>query len=315
MNMIVQPSRFAAPTPTPTPAATSYFNSGGEGPRGNVVTISQVGIGFSGLGGIGALLDGDTSTNNLFWNGVTGDGTDWVLFDFGADKVIDQFNWVQTASQPQGTWRFEGSPDNSVWTQIDSDFTLDNGTFLAGTNTTAYRYYRLRHMSGARNSIPWLYEIRFRIDQPGEAQKYVNTGGRGDRTGIITVTATNIAVTGGSGPPSTLVNGLTGNTGVQSYNWTTVAGDGSAWLVFDFGSGKTINEFQWLQSQTAAEGTWRLEGSNDNSTYTQLGSDFTLTHNTFDCPNSTSYRYYRLRHMSGNRLINFWQMEVLFQIS
>lgn len=144
---------------------------------------------------------------------------------------------------------------------------------------------------------------------------WTNSGGTGNRTGSITVTATSI--TAGGGSPSNLVDGSQ----ADSYWWVTATGDGSAYLKFDFGSAKVIDGFRWYQNNGVSHGTWRLEGSNDDSAWTQIGSDFTLHADTgnsggfFWFSNSTAYRYYRLRHMSGSRQQNPYLREIEFRIS
>lgn len=144
---------------------------------------------------------------------------------------------------------------------------------------------------------------------------FSNSGGTGNRTGSITVTATNI--TAGGGTPSDLINGSL----ADSYWWTNATGNGTAYLTFDFGSARTIDAFRWYQDNTGIDqGTWRFEGSNDNSSWTQIDSDFTLTAKTRDegCiqyfTNATAYRYYRLRHMSGSRSQTPYLREIEFRI-
>lgn len=160
MNMIVNSHRFGSVV------ATSYANAGGTGNRTASITLTSVSI-TTGGGSVTTLIDGALA-NGYYWANATGNGTGWLLFDFGSgvSKVIDEFKWNQGNTNSHGTWRFEGSNDNSSWTQCGSDFTLvDNttGTTFSVPNTTAYRYYRLRHMSGARSNIPYLREIEFKI--------------------------------------------------------------------------------------------------------------------------------------------------------
>ncbi len=142
---------------TPTYGATV-----GRGNRTSLITLSTDNL--LGFGTLSTLVDGSIG-NGWFFNGATGDGTGWILFDFGSGNsfVIDEFIWKQQNTATHGVWKFEGSNDNSSWTQIGSDFTLTAGLIQpGGANDTAYRYYRLRSMSGARSASPYLYEILFR---------------------------------------------------------------------------------------------------------------------------------------------------------
>lgn len=142
---------------TPTYGATIS-----RGNRTSLITLSTTNL--VGFGTLSTLVDGSLS-NGWFFNGATGDGTGWILFDFGSGNsfIIDEFIWKQQNTATHGVWKFEGSNDNSSWTQIGSDFTLTAGLVQpGGANNTAYRYYRLRSMSGTRSASPYLYEILFR---------------------------------------------------------------------------------------------------------------------------------------------------------
>lgn len=155
-----------------TTTKTLWTNTGGMGNRTGSITVSATNI-VTGGGALSDLVDGDLTSNEYYWNGTTGNGTQWLTFDFGSSRTVDAIRWLQSNTTTHGTWRVEGSPDNSSWTQIGSDFTLggttrqtplnNSGGEYYLTNSTAYRYYRLRHMSGASSSSPWLREIEFRI--------------------------------------------------------------------------------------------------------------------------------------------------------
>lgn len=141
----------------------TYGTSISKGNRTAAITVSAVNIAAGG-GSLSGLIDGSLADNYYFANG-TGNGTGWLKFDFGAGSawVVDEFIWRQDNEFAHGTWRLEGSNDDSAWTQIGSDFTLRTGLNQpGGSNTTPYRYLRLRHMSGYRRSSPWLREILFR---------------------------------------------------------------------------------------------------------------------------------------------------------
>jgi hypothetical protein len=141
---------------------------------------------------------------------------------------------------------------------------------------------------------------------------YANTGGTGNRTGIITIT-----INPATGPalianPTLLLDGVTtsGNTFAQG---SSGAGD---YIRFDFGSAVTINEIKWYQSSSATDGTWKVQGSNDGSTFTDIGSSFTLGGSgtqtiTAISANTTSYRYYQLIDVSGtlDGSTFFWETE------
>ena len=140
---------------------------------------------------------------------------------------------------------------------------------------------------------------------------YANTGGTGDRTGIITVTD---GVSYGSGNGTKLINGGSGN------DCWWLGSTSTANVQFDFGSAKVINEITWKQSGADPHGTWSFQGSADASSWADLGSTFTLGSSgtqTITAPsgNTTSYRYYRIHGVSGSLSSGPWLYEIEFKIS
>ena len=77
-------------------------------------------------------------------------------------------------------------------------------------------------------------------------------------------------------------------------------------MKFDFRSGKTIIEAKFIQYGAESHGTWKWQGSNDDSSWTDIGSSFTMgggvneqLHTQLN-NNATSYRYYQLLGITGN---------------
>lgn len=142
---------------------------------------------------------------------------------------------------------------------------------------------------------------------------YSNLGGTGVRT-WITATAT-LAV---SGSPSVLVNGIVDNN--FFFSGSSAAG---FTLRFDFGPGQSvvIDEAKWYQSNSTNEAVWQWQGSNDGTTWTNIGSSFTLGGATpFQTitalsGNTTGYRYYQLLGVSGTTSSSPWLQEIEFKIS
>ena len=86
----------------------------------------------------------------------------------------------------------------------------------------------------------------------------------------------------------------------------------------DFGSSysKVISGVRIWQSGTANCGTWVIEGSNDNSNFTTLSSNFTwgnatMTEVTFS--NSTVFRYIRFKGVSGTTNAGPYQTQCYFK--
>lgn len=149
---------------------------------------------------------------------------------------------------------------------------------------------------------------------------YANSGGTGDRTGSITVSVSGSPFDGSS-TPNRLVNGSTSGdnyTNGVGMNGTTVTGQT---ITFDFGSGqsKYITEAKWYMQTATGHGTWKWGGSTDNSSYTDIGSSFTLGGATTQTQtelsgNTNGYRYYRLTGVSGTSSASPFNYEIEFKI-
>jgi hypothetical protein len=114
-------------------------------------------------------IDGSLSDQNSWWQSRAIGSGDWLSFDFGAGNlyVIDEVKYYQELTTSHGTWQFQGSLDNSAWTNIGSSFvmggiTVQTITTMSG-NSTGYRYYRFLGSSGNQSSVPYVYEFEFKI--------------------------------------------------------------------------------------------------------------------------------------------------------
>lgn len=147
--------------------STSYANTGGSGNRAGIVTIAES-VGTMMLYE-SYLIDGATGSGIAFFGGypsAINDG-DWISFDFGSSKVVDEAKFYQQNTTAHGTWKIQGSVDASSWSDIGSSFTLGGAasqtiTEIAG-NTIAYRYIRFYLITGPSSNGPYLYEIEFKI--------------------------------------------------------------------------------------------------------------------------------------------------------
>ena len=150
-------------------AGTSYSNTGGTGDRSAIITVTDSGAGpLLASGSSQNLVNGDTAESNTWFNAID-ISSSWITFDFGvgASKIIDEAKFYQSAANSHGTWKWQGSDDNSAWTDIGSSFTLGGSatqtiTELSG-NTTGYRYYRLTGVSGTASTSPYITEFEFKI--------------------------------------------------------------------------------------------------------------------------------------------------------
>lgn len=148
--------------------------------------------------------------------------------------------------------------------------------------------------------------------------------GVGDRRNSITVTSNIDSYS--TTVVSNLVNGSEAANVSNSWsplNPAAVTGV-NGYIQFDFGATQTgidyppvIDEFRYVSSSSASRGTWKFQGSADASTWTDIGTPFTLsgTNTTITAinGNTTGYRYYRLQYVSGTVSDSGYWSEIYFK--
>ena len=172
-------------------ASPSYANAGGTGNRTASIAVAVSGISVDG-GAASNLVNGSTSVDtsgSWYTNTNVAAAGATIRFDFGvgASKVITEAKWYQnTAAVSHGAWKWQGSNDASVWTDIGASFTLGGATVQTQTalsaNIAGYRYYQLLGVSGTFSNAAFNEEVEFKIDNYA-----VST------TGNLTVTSTALA--------------------------------------------------------------------------------------------------------------------------
>src|SRR5688572_28905314 len=295
--------------------ATSYANSGGTGDRRSIIGITAVG--GNGDNTAYGLINGNTSDSIFYLNVTTGCS---IEFFFNTRKIIDEAKFYQSGSQSHGTWKWQGSNDRSSWTDIGSTFTLGGATTQTFTslsgNTTGYQFYRILQTAGNTSNGPYIQEFEFKIEEESGYATYSHALGSGDRTGTITVS--NSGITWSGADQSALVNGLVALVSEPFWDADTNSGD---WQKFDLGSAVLMTQCRIWFDIVSNQGTWKWQGSTDNSNWTDLTSADVVTNPSADCPylmlfqsNVTDYRYYRLLGVSGSRVADAYVREFEFAI-
>lgn len=146
-----------------------------------------------------------------------------------------------------------------------------------------------------------------------DATSYGNPGGSGSRNSFVVATS-NISWDGSYGDQTTLINGIIGNQAA----WNNQATSG-LYLRFYFETSVIINEMKFYTGRTETHGDWQIQGSNNGTDWTNVGSSFTLGGlvQTITSPsaNTTRYSYYQLLGISGNVDYLGYQQEIEFKIS
>lgn len=122
---------------------------------------------------------------------------------------------------------------------------------------------------------------------------YLQTISAGNRNGIIGLINNGVD---GFGDYNRFLNGDYGSNNTFFYNRSN---DGWQNLDFDLGSPWLVDGINWFQ-QFGNQGGVVIEGSNNRTTWTQFGDPFNLGGEHL-FPNSATWRYYRIRFVSGSR--------------
>ena len=95
-----------------------------------------------------------------------------------------------------------------------------------------------------------------------------------------------------------------------------VAVSSSMFVSFDLGYSPLVITEATFTCSGASNGLWKMQGSGDNTNWTDLSANTDLVNNAvFDMSaNVTAYRYYRMVGVSGNINNDYWQ-ELTFKIS
>ena len=122
---------------------------------------------------VGYLLNGNFSANGsnaLWWqpNGGTVTSSFHITFDLGSgnSKIYTGAKWYTANASNHGNWVWQGSQDNTTYVDLSGSFALGGSTGAheqTWSNTTAYRYIRMRGVSGTINHDTWHTEAEFKV--------------------------------------------------------------------------------------------------------------------------------------------------------
>lgn len=102
--------------------------------------------------------------------------------------------------------------------------------------------------------------------------------------------------------------------GVGNWYWFNSGQSSRTWTI-DLGSAEVISGILNFQDIAANQGTWQPQYSDDNVTYTNIGSaaNWNAVMNTWTFTNSTAHRYWRLNQTSGTTLNTSWQQGTMLR--
>ena len=113
-------------------------------------------------------------------------------------------------------------------------------------------------------------------------------------------------LTFGDGTINNLVDGGFNNDATDAL--TPINGQSGKHVTFQFPHPKVITEAKWFQNGGQANGTWKWQGSNDGSSFTDIGATFTLNDSTLAAggtvigdlsASATGFSHYRMQQAAG----------------
>lgn len=250
------------------------------------------------------MVNGDTSSGSQFQiNASQTVAGSTVLFKFFKARLITEFTLTKDATGGGEVYKLQGSNDSGgTWDDLQTFTVTGSGSQAVSVSTTIpYKWLRFLGVSGTTTNPLW-YECDFKMSY--------NNYEAGGRNSIITCT-TSLTLGSGSGGIGTFINGNFGTSSVNSWwpnSGQTVSGQT---ITFQFSDPVIIVAAGPYTDPNGAttEGTWKWQGSNNNSTWTDLS-----TAQTFDAPGyatgpgnsrfvmdvaTGSYLYYRMLGVSG----------------
>jgi hypothetical protein len=139
--------------------------------------------------------------------------------------------------------------------------------------------------------------------------RWVNPYSIGDRRGVVTVDRS----AGATGDANHWVRAELNNT----WYWNN-GGSGQS-VTLTFPEAVRIDGFKFVQDVVASQGTWQVAGSNDGTTWTNLGAPIAwgtsvVTLSTFDNLGGF-YTRYRLTQVTGTTASAAWQQNIQFRLA
>lgn len=256
-------------------------------------------------------VDGDTST---YWRPTNADTERSLVFALGSDKVVDKIRLYLSSSYAPSNCTVYGSSDGSSYTEIASLTPTQTSGWveLDFTNTTGYSYYKFVFAS-LYSSYLYLYEIEL-----WNVVSWVKADGHNIVVKFTEALTTNPSATLGYAyrqltdaivttlnaysttyPATALIDGVA-STSAYWYGTTAIN-----WIKLELTRPRIAQGFKWyIASSTYYPLTFTISGSNDGSTWTQLGGTFTGTSTTgwqeFTFTNTTEYKYYKIDTLTAN---------------
>ena len=273
------------------PSVGGKYESGDRRPY---ISVSKVGTGTGWIEGTVA-----NSYNAFYWtNGLS---SAQILFTFDEAIIINEIIIEQSGVGVNGTWQLSGSNDNVTFTDIGDPVTfgiLVNTSHSGLATENYYKYYKYTLVSGVTNGSPWIRCFYFFTNRAADfadlfQPSWFGPMAQGSRNRYINVT---IPIGTTYRDPNNIIGAYISSSG---FYWA--GGQSSAQILFTFRYAIVMAGIYVRQDRTGLNGTWQLAGSNDNVTFTNLGTPLTILNydSLLEFENTVAYKYYTLTLVSG----------------
>lgn len=236
-----------------------------------------------------------------------GSNSAWIQYKF---PYATQINHVRMTTHSAGNYipnqfTLQGSDDGSSWTNIQTvttGLTVDSTKDFTIDNNTAYLYYRVGNIVTSAAYV-----------QIKDLQFY----GWGPKGNIPVMTSNTVpyGVVSASGTAASNFPAYNAFCGFDlTAQWRSGEASGS-WIMYKFINPVCAKRVAHVnRSSIFRAGSFKLQGSNDGTTFTDLVT-FTETENGTpyfdDVPNDNYYLYYRVFTVSGNMSDGYTQFQMI----
>ena len=233
--------------------------------------------------------------------------------------VSDTQTAASSTTEVSGVFLYtDADGTNTIGTDLKIYFTANNGTNW----TEAVSYGTATTFSGSIKQVKcgkttvtagtqiamkavWANQLAYSAGTSANAGDYTGTYSAGNRSSIIAVT-TNVVIQG-----NVITNLVLGGYQSNSFYFGNDTIGSSEYIRFALSAGQVINEFRWYNDRTVdpEQGTWQWQGSNNGSSWTNIGSTFAIDNRTMGgnayqtvttmSGNTTSYTWYQMKGVSG----------------
>ena len=239
------------------------------------------------------------SVNAFYW--ASGQTSAQILFTFDEAIIINEIIIEQSSTAVNGTWQLSGSNDNVTFTDIGDPVTFGgvlNRSHSGLATENYYKYYKYTLVSGVTSVSPYIRCFYFFTNRVADfadlfQPSWFGPMAQGSRNLYINVT---IPFGTTYRDPNNIIGAYTSSSG---FYWA--GGQSSAQILFTFRDAIIMAGIYVHQDRTGLNGTWQLAGSNDNVTFTNLGTPLTILNysSLLEFENTVAYKYYTLTLVSG----------------